>query len=141
MKKRKIFRKAVLVTALALLMLAGSVLGVSAYGNTSVTPRWVGIGSVELVMGFPDLDGTATGLITKHSTASLMEATLTVYKWENNDWQYIGEDYGQKTRGSLAVAVYFDAVPGMTYKAVLDVTAYTDGIPESETFYLEKVCP
>ena len=139
MKKRKILRKASLSIALAMILLIGSMFGVAAEGN--VTPRWTSLLSVELVMGFPDLDGTATGLITKHSTASLMEATLTVYKWENNDWQYIGEDYGQKTRGTLAVSVYFDAVPGMTYKAVLDVTAYTDGIPESETFYLEKVCP
>lgn len=51
------------------------------------------------------------------------------------------EWYNSKTRGTLGVEGTFPCESGATYKTVFVVTAYIDGVPETETVDYIKVCP
>ncbi len=105
-----------------------------------VQPRWVSILEMVVDMSFDGTEGNATGSSIKKSTADFIEGTVVVYKWINNDWEYVGEAYNSRSIGTLAVSVDFEAEMGRRYKAEFTVTAYTDGVPESETIEYTKIC-
>lgn len=106
-----------------------------------VTPRWTSIFTIDLDMTFSGTTGTFYATAAKHSTAELIEGTLYLYKWENNDWAYIDEWYKSKAIGTLGIGEDFNAEMGVTYKVVFTVTAYTNGVPETETVEYSQTCP
>ena len=140
MKKKSI--KRVTSAFLSAVMLLGCLMSVCAVNAGAATARWVGIFSIDVVMGFDGDVGTVSGVAIKQTTASMIEGTLYVYMLVNDeDWVYIDEWYNSKTRGTLGVEGTFPCESGATYKAVFVVTAYTDGVPETETVERIKVCP
>lgn len=109
--------------------------------QSTVTPRWVSIFDIDLTFGFDGNTGCASASASKKPGASMIEGTLYVYENVNGGWVYIDEIYKSKTIGSLGMTIEFDARSGGEYKAVFVVTAYTDGVPETETVESYKVCP
>ena len=106
-----------------------------------VQPRWASILSMVVDMSFDGSEGNATGTALKQYSADSIEGTVYVYKWVNNDWEYVGEAYNSRSVGSLGVSYDFVAESGARYKSVFTVTAYTDGVPETETTEYIKICP
>lgn len=140
MKMRQLKR---LVTLFfALLMIGLSIVTISAEETEpKVTPRWTSISNISLEMAFNDENvGTASGIARKQSTASRIEGTIYVYELVDDEWVYIDEAYGSKSVGSLGVYVTFPCESGVTYKTVFTVTAYTNGVGETETVEYVKVC-
>ena len=110
--------------------------------DTTVQPRWTSIHYMEVVMAFADGTGYVTGSANKKSTASHIVGTLYLYKWNGTTYEYMDEVSGWKTVGTLGLEIVFDAEPGVQYKGVLTVVAYTDNIGESETIrYYETYNP
>ena len=107
----------------------------------SVTPRWTSILRINLDMTFSGTTGSFAASALKQSTADFIEATLFLYKWENNDWEYIDEWYGSKSVGTLVIGEDFTAEHGVEYKIVFEVTAYTNGVPETEIVEHIETCP
>lgn len=103
--------------------------------------QWTSISfmNVDMVL---DADGTsnATGTARRQSTASSIEGTVTVYKLVGDTWEFVADAYNSTTRVSLGVSVDFEAESGYTYKAEFEVTAYTNGTPESHTATWTEVC-
>ena len=140
MKKKNV--KRVTSAFLSAVMLLGCLMSVCAVNAGAAIARWEGILSINLAMAFDGDEGTVTGLASKQSTASMIEGTVYVYMLVNDeDWVYIDEWYNSKTRGTLGVEGTFPCESGATYKAVFVVTAYVDGLPETETYERIKVCP
>lgn len=71
----------------------------------------------------------------------MIEGTLYVYEKVNGQWEYVDEAYKSKTVGTLGISFEFDAQSGVEYKAVFVVTAYTNGVAETETVENIKTCP
>ena len=140
--KNKTF-KILVATLLSAVMLLGSSIGVAAADNRDdeIMPLWTSISSISLDIAFSGDLGNALGLAYKQSTASAIEGTLVLYKWVDNDWEYVDEWYNYRTRGTLIVSGDFTAEPGVTYKAEFTVTAYTGGVGETETVECSKTCP
>ena len=109
--------------------------------QSSISPRWVSIFNIDLSLGFDGDIGCVAGSASKMSTASRIEGTLYVYEKVNGDWVYIDSAYKSKSVGSLGIGIDFDAESGVEYKAVFVVTAYTNGVPETETVENIKTCP
>ena len=117
-------------------------MSVCAVNAGAATAIWAGIYTIDLGMAFDGDVGTACGIASKQSKASMIEGTLYVYMLVNDeDWVYIDEWYNSKTRGTLGVEGTFPCESGATYKTVFVVTAYIDGVPETETVDYIKVCP
>ena len=138
MKKR--FLK-VFVCLLAALMLFSVNVFAAETEQSNVSPRWVSIFNIDLTMAFYDNVGSVTGTASKMSTASMIEGTLYVYGYINNQWVCIDQAYKSKAIGSLGITFDFDAESGVEYKAEFVVTAYTNGVPETETVENIKICP
>lgn len=138
MKKR--FLK-VLVCFLAALMLFSVNTFAIEEEPISVSPRWVSIFNIDLTMVFDGDIGNVTGSASKKSTASRIEGTLYLYEKIGGEWVYVDEGYKSKTVGGIGISIDFDAVSGREYKAEFVVTAYTDGVAETETVYNYKTCP
>ena len=143
MKKTKLLKK--IMTVISLVMVIVTLSSVSAFAalpkDETVEPLWDSILHMEVIIGFDEGVGTASGLASRQSTASFMEGTVTVYKKVNNQWVYVDEAYNSRSRVTLPVAVEFDAESGVTYKAVFTVTAYTNNVPETETIESIRTCP
>jgi hypothetical protein len=102
--------------------------------DNMVEPQWIGIADIGVDINFNETLGRATGITRKHSTASKIEATLSVYKQVgDDDWEFLNSGYGEKSVGTLLISVDFTPEVNATYKAVFEVTAYTNNIPETET--------
>lgn len=108
---------------------------------SAATARWTGILSIDISMVFDGNEGDVSGIASKKSTATKIEGTLYVYKLVGGKWIYVDEWYNSKTRGTLVVGDTFVCESGVTYKAVFVVTAYTNGVPETETMEYIEVCP
>jgi len=137
---KKSFLK-VLVCLLAAIMLFSVNTFAIGEEQSSVSPRWVSIFDIDLTMGFDGDMGNVTGSASKMSTASRIEGTLYLYEKIDGEWVYVDEAYKSKTIGTVGVSIDFDAVSGREYKAEFVVTAYTDGVGETETVYNYKTCP
>ena len=99
----------------------------------SIQPYWAYMNVVQPDMSFSGTTGTATVTVSRiFGVTTLLEGTLTVYKQSGNDWIYVDSTEGSSTR-SLNLTLPFQAVKGATYKAVLDVTAYSSTDSESDT--------
>lgn len=139
------FAKIAVSVILTFAMLAGAAfltpVGAAQIEDAVIEPLWVGISSIDSNITFSNGVGNAVGTLTKNSAASSMEATLTVYRWSGSQWVFVDSASGTKTRGTLMLSIDFDAVAGTRYKAVFDVTVYTNNVPESESIDVEKTCP
>ena len=137
------FKKSALAMMLLVVLLCSFFVNVSASerSETTVTPRWVSIYSINLNMAFDEYSGVVTAVATKKSGASLIEGTLYLYKLVNGEWVYMNEWYKSKAIGTLGVSGDFISESGVTYKGVFTVTAYTNGVPETETVEYTKTCP
>ena len=138
MKKRFL---RVFVYLLAALMLFSANVFAAEAEERGGSPRWVSIFNIDLVLGFDGDIGSAGASASKMSTASRIEGTLYVYERVNGEWVYVDEIYKSKTIGSLGMSIDFDAESGVEYKAVFVVTAYTNGVAETETVEYIKTCP
>ena len=135
--------KAIFTVLLAITLLCALPANVFAVSDetVTVTPRWASISSIELDMGFVDGEGMAIGTARKQSTATFIEGSLFMYKLVNGEWRFIYAWYGNKAVGTLGVEGYFACESGVTYKAIFEVTAYTNSESERETVELIKICP
>lgn len=137
------FKKSVLAMMLLVVVLCSFCVNVSAYEGSEITiiPRWVSIYSIDLDLAFDDEEGTVAAIATKKSGASLIEGTLYLYKLVNGEWVYIDEWYKSKAIGTLGISGDFVSESGVTYKGVFTVTAYTNGVAETETVEYTETCP
>lgn len=110
-------------------------------GVNAISPRWISIYSIDLCIGFDGTLGNVSAVVTKQSTATSVEGTVTLYELVDDEWSYVGEWYNSKSRGTLVVSGDFACQSGVTYKAVLVVTAYTGTTPETETVEYIDECP
>ena len=134
-------KKNLIVGLLCLILIAASVVPCYAYAEApTVQPRWDNIKNISLEMTFNGTSGTAFGIATKKTGVTSMEGTLTVYEIINGNWVYVDSASGSTTGNSLAVTVQFKGVGGRSYKAVFEVTAYKDGVAESDTSTAYKNC-
>ena len=140
--KKNICKKIASAILLFSMMLTFTV-GVMAYERQSpnVSPRWTSIHNIDLDMQFFGDEGLASGGATKQQTSSMIEGTLRLYKQVNNEWVCIGEWYKSKTIGSLVISATFACESGTTYKCQFTVTAYTNGVPETEIVECIQTCP
>lgn len=138
MKKRFL---RVFVCLLASLMLFSVNVFAAEVEQTSVSPRWVSIFNIDLTLTFHGDIGCVTGSASKKAGASMIEGTLYMYEKVDGEWVCINEEYKSKAVGSLGISFEFDVESGVEYKAVFVVTAYTNGVPETETVENIKTCP
>ena len=108
--------------------------------ETTVSPRWTSIATMDIAMAFVGNQGNTVGTARKQSTSSLIVGTLYLYKWNGSRYEYITEVSGSKTVGTLSLSIDFVCEPGVQYKAVLTVVAYTNDIGECETIDYFKTC-
>lgn len=95
--------------------------------------------SIDISFNFSE--STANVTITRRGLdTTKIEGTLTIYKKVGNRWVYVASDSDSSTR-TLSFDVEFDAVSGVTYKAVADVTAYGTGGSESDSVSEVQTCP
>lgn len=143
--KKKSRKRILLATVLLLTTLCGSVLPVFAAmpaPDAEIEPQWIGISTINIGMTFVDGVGNVAAATTKKSNASLIEATLYLYKQlDDGYWLYLGEWSDSKAVGTLAIGVDFMARSGVTYRGIFVVTAYVDGVPETETVEYSRTCP
>lgn len=114
----------------------------AAVETASIQPRWTSIGSVSHDTTFSETgNGNTYAIARKQSTATSIEATLTLYKKIGSSYYFVDSVSGSKTIGSVALSIDFPCTSGVTYKSVLMVTAYTGSDAESEMFEVIRTCP
>lgn len=104
-----------------------------------IAPCWSYMEAVDIEFNF--FNSTANLLVERRSQVTTkIEGTITVYKKVGNKWIYVASNSGSSTR-TLSVDVEFDAVSGVTYKAVAEVTAYSASGSEPATNSKIATCP
>ncbi len=104
-----------------------------------IAPCWSYMEAVDIEFNF--FNSTANLLVERRSQVTTkIEGTITVYKKIGNKWIYVASNSDSSTR-TLSVDVEFDAVSGVTYKAVTEVTAYGTGGSESDSVSEVQTCP
>ncbi|MBQ3126684.1 MAG: hypothetical protein IJC15_06395, partial [Clostridia bacterium] len=107
----------------------------------TVTPCWNNISSVTVEITFPNGNGIAVVDVTRvYGVTTSISGTLSLYKLVNGQWVFMDSTSGSSTR-ALRLELYFDAVSGVTYKAVADITAYSNTEVETETLSDIETCP
>ena len=106
----------------------------------TVTPMWDSIATMDIGITFVEGTGNASGTARKQADASHIVGTLGLYKWNGSRYEFITGVSGSKTVGTLSLSIDFPCETGVQYKAVLTVTAYTDGVGESETITFYRTC-
>ena len=109
--------------------------------EATVEPRWTSIAMMDITLNFGGSEGSATATARKNPSASHIEGTLYVYKKVGSSWVEVGNTWGSKSVGTLALVVDFACETGVQYKAVLTVCAFTNGISEWETEEIQRTCP
>lgn len=135
--------KKILAVIFAAVMIVTFATGVvAAAGNSDlVAPCWNYMDSIEVNMTFSGNVGTATATITRiYGVTTNIEATLSVYEQDGSDWVFVDSASGSSAR-TLFLELDFDAESGVTYKAVVDVTAYGEDGSESDSSSRTKTCP
>ena len=104
-----------------------------------IAPCWSYMEAVDIEFNF--FNSTANLLVERRSQVTTkIEGTITVYKKVGNKWIYVASNSGSSTR-TLSVDVEFDAVSGVTYKAVAEITAYSANGSEPGTSSKIATCP
>ena len=136
-------KKKTILVVVALMIAMMYVMPLNIFAATKpgqVTPLWVSIRDVGLDIIFDGSEGIASATARKQSASNLIEGTLYLYELVDGEWEYIDEIYNSKAVGTLSLDIFFDCTEGVTYKAVLTVTAYTNGVGETETFEHIETC-
>jgi hypothetical protein len=81
------------------------------------------------------------GVATRQTGVTSMEGTVTLYKYVSSQWVYVDQWSGNSTGNSLVITGYFSCISGVQYKAVFELTAYSDTLTESEIQTTYKTCP
>lgn len=139
---KKSLNKKIIISLLALIMIFGCSVNIFAAlpGEVEIAPLWDNIASVSTNIVFRGNQGTASATARRTANTDLLEGTLYLYEWEDNDWQYVDSVYGSKSVGSLGLFIDFTAETGVEYKAVWIVTAHDGEYAETETFVHLNVC-
>ena len=128
-----IFKKSIVYTIILATLLSFSLTSFAELpGNSEISPLWLNISAMDLDFYFSEDIGTASGIIYRKLSATLIEATLTVYRKEGFRWVTVASQTESSTI-SLGIEVEFNAKEGATYKAVLDVIVYGTSVDETET--------
>lgn len=140
--KRNNLIKAIISLSLAIIMLCSCAVPAFAaeIPEQTISPRWTSISYMNVSMSFVGTSGNTVGTARKQSTSSLIVGTLYLYKWNGSSWVYITEVSGSKTVGTLSLSIDFVCEPGVMYKSVLTVVAYTNDIGERETIDYIETC-
>ena len=132
-KKNSILRKGIILTIILATVLSFSVPSLAALPeDNTVEPRWYNMNMINLYFVFSGNDGTACSEVIQKANATLIEATLTVYRKEGFRWVTVASNSGSSSM-ALCLDVEFNAIEGATYKMVLDVTAYGISVDETES--------
>jgi len=137
---KKLLKGVSLVLMICMLCCTMSVFA-SAQLVPEITPFWVNIDSITLTITFNGSTSFTRGLITRQSGVTLMEGTITLYKYVNSQWVYVNQWSGSSTGNSLIITGYFSCTSGIEYKSVLNVTAYRGSTSETATQTTYKTCP
>ena len=141
MKNNNLKKSVLAVLILGFILFCVSVNIFATSNAATIEPRWTSIYNIDLGISFSNGDGNVSGTAIKHATDNLIEGTLYLYKLVDDEWVYMDEWYKSKAIGTLGISGDFSCESGVTYKGVFTVTAYTDGIPETETVEFIKTCP
>ncbi len=99
----------------------------------NISPCWAYMSSIDMDMYFNGTEGDAYVSISRiGGVTTRIEATMTVYIWIGNDWEYL-DSISDSTETSLSLEIIFDAIQGKTYKMEVEVTAYSGTDSESDT--------
>ena len=132
-KKNPIFRKCITLVLIMSTVLSFSLPSFAALPeNNTIEPLWSNISMINLYFIFSDDVDMACGEVYRKTTATLIEATLTVYRKEGFRWVTVASNTASSTI-SLGIDTEFNAIEGATYKAVLDVTAYGTSATDTQT--------
>ena len=141
-KEINVMKKILSALLAVIVILTFSAGSVAAKGDDwGITPYWHYMHSIEVDVNFLSNTGKAPATITRiYGVTTSLEATLSVYKKVGSDWTFIDSTSGSSTR-TLGLELDFNAESGVTYKAVVDVTAYGNGGSETDTAEKIKTCP
>jgi hypothetical protein len=106
-----------------------------------IKPLWTNINSMSTTITFNGSSSYVRGIATRQTGVTSMESTVTLYKYVSSQWVYIDQWFGSSTGNSLVITGYFSCISGVQYKAVFDLTAYSEELAESETQTTYKTCP
>lgn len=141
MKRKKLIRS-VISLSLVIVMLCSLSIPVFAAQKPeeTVSPNWTSISNMKIDMAFVGTQGCVNGTARKQSTASNIMGTLTLFKWNGTEYEYMDEISGSKSIGTLSVCIEFEAEVGVQYKAIWVVGAFTNGISEWHTIQYLETC-
>lgn len=136
--------KKVLSLFISVLMTASLMLNISASvidpGNM-VAPCWAYMSNMDVDLNFSGETGIATVTVSRiYGVTTLLECTLTVYEKVGTRWVEVDSISDSSTR-TLFLELNFDAESGITYKAEIEVTAYSSNASESDSASKTKTCP
>lgn len=126
-------RKGIIFAVILVSILSFSLISFAALPeNNEISPLWINMYGIDLDFYFSNDSGIASGDVIQKTSATLIEATLTVYRKEGFRWVTVASNTASSTI-SLAIDTEFNAIKGATYKAVIDVIAYGTSVDETES--------
>lgn len=137
-------KRRIIAIFLSVLMIFSVSLNSSAMAiEDEISPYWSNMSHVTIDIDFDENNiGNASVYITRaYGVTTSIEATFYIYyKSASGSWKYLDGTSGS-SNGSLYLEVEFDAESGTEYKAVADITAYSQTSSESDTLYETRTCP
>ncbi|MBQ8496235.1 MAG: hypothetical protein IJ489_02120 [Clostridia bacterium] len=102
-----------------------AVLPCYAVSLTNIVPRWNNVGGVNTSLVFYENVGEAVAYVTKGESVTTLEGTITIYKFQNNEWIYEDSISKSTTRATLNMAMEFEGTSGLEYRMDFVVIAYS----------------
>ncbi len=97
-----------------------------------LTPLWENAQKVDSTLHINNTESYALACIDGFSNITVIEATLTVYRFINNEWIYINHTTNISYSPILELRVNFTALGGSSYKSILVVhLTNSAGVTES----------
>ena len=131
--------------AIALLMICiFSFVTVYCHADNSpeIMPRWNNIGDVSTAFTFYDDIGEAVATASRGNMITSMVGTITIYKYQNNDWIYVDSISKTTTRSTLGIVLEIEGTSGAEYKMEFLLTAYNGTtVMEKITDVKYATCP
>ncbi len=119
-----------------------AVLPCYAVSLTNIVPRWNNVGSVNTSLVFYENVGEAVAYVTKGESVTTLEGTITIYKFQNNEWIYEDSISKSTTRATLNMAMEFEGTSGLEYRMDFVVIAYSGTTVIEEIANVEyATCP
>lgn len=142
-------KRTIAVLCIVLLSLSTLPLNVFATANTKddfssssliVQSRWSILATITCSIDFIGTTGYVNAKAMARSGTSNMSGTVTVYKKVVFFWFEVTSWSNESTSSTLNINETFTGESGNNYKAVFDVTATYNGIPESASFEATGTC-